>query len=49
MPFALVQDADLEYDPPSRVLLQPLLEGRADLVFGVRGFAGQTAFSAFGL
>jgi len=46
MPFALVQDADLEYDPrdyPS--LLEPLLEDRADVVFGVRGFAGQTAYS----
>ena len=46
MPFALVQDADLEYDPrdyPS--LLEPLREGRADVVYGVRGFAGQTAFS----
>src|SRR6202521_5864240 len=46
MPFALVQDADLEYDPRDyTVLMQPLLEGRADLVYGVRGFAGQTAFS----
>jgi dolichol-phosphate hexosyltransferase len=46
MPFALVQDADLEYDPRDYpALLQPLLEDRADLVYGVRGFAGQTAFS----
>src|SRR5256886_14018623 len=46
MPFARVQDADLEYDPRDYpTLLQPLVEGRADVVFGVRGFAGQTAFS----
>lgn len=46
MPFALVQDADLEYDPRDYPdLLEPLFEGRADAVYGVRGFAGQTAFS----
>src|SRR5437868_11073132 len=45
-PFALVQDADLEYDPRDYgELLKPLVEGRADAVYGVRGFAGQTAFS----
>ncbi len=46
MPYALVQDADLEYDPRDYPrLLEPLQEGRADAVYGTRGFAGQTAFS----
>jgi glycosyltransferase involved in cell wall biosynthesis len=45
-PFALVQDADLEYDPRDYpALLQPLLEGRADVVFGVRGFLSHSAYS----
>lgn len=46
MPFALVQDADLEYDPRDYPqLLEPLLLGRVDAVYGVRGFGGQSAYS----
>ncbi|MSR75391.1 MAG: glycosyltransferase family 2 protein [Planctomycetes bacterium] len=40
--IVLVQDADLEYDPSDYlVLLAPLLDGRADVVFGSR-FRGGT-------
>jgi glycosyltransferase involved in cell wall biosynthesis len=40
-PFIIVQDADLEYDPHdySRVL-EPLLDGRADMVYGSRFLGG---------
>jgi len=35
--FVVVQDADLEYDPSDYgVLLAPLLDGKADVVFGSR-------------
>jgi len=39
--FVIVQDADLEYDPSDYPkLLQPILEGRADVVYGSR-FSGR--------
>lgn len=41
--FVIVQDADLEYDPQEYgKLLQPILDGRADVVFGSRFAGGQT-------
>lgn len=45
-PITIIQDADLEYDPfEYPTIIHPILEGRADVVFGVRGFASQTAYS----
>jgi glycosyltransferase involved in cell wall biosynthesis len=40
--FVVVQDADLEYDPGEYgVLLEPLLDDRADVVFGSRFLSGR--------
>ena len=41
LPYVIVQDADLEYDPAEyRKLLQPALDGRADVVYGSRFIGG---------
>jgi len=41
--FLIIQDADLEYDPREyRLLVQPMLEGRADVVYGSRFRGGPT-------
>ncbi len=38
----IIQDADLEYDPEDyHALLEPLLSGKAQVVYGVRSFANQ--------
>ncbi len=40
-PYVIVQDADLEYDPKDyRHVLEPLVDGRADMVYGSRFLGG---------
>jgi glycosyltransferase involved in cell wall biosynthesis len=44
--LSAIFDADLEYDPADTVhLLEPLLAGRTNAVFGVRAFNGWTSYS----
>ena len=40
-PYVFVQDADLEYDPKDyAAMIPPLLDGRADMVYGSRFLSG---------
>jgi len=44
--YAAILDADLEYDANDlRRLLEPLLDGSAEVVFGTRGFDSHSSFS----
>jgi len=44
--YATIMDADLEYEPRNiAAILEPLLDGRTQAVFGVRGFQSHSAYS----
>jgi dolichol-phosphate hexosyltransferase len=43
--YSTIMDADLEYEPESiAALLEPVIEGRAEVVYGVRGFESHSAY-----
>src|SRR4029079_8249634 len=44
--YLIVCDADLEYSPEEiPLLIEPVLEGSAEVVYGIRSFGSHTAFS----
>jgi glycosyltransferase involved in cell wall biosynthesis len=44
--YSAIMDADLEYDPRDlRLLLEPLVAGRAQVVYGTRTFTSHSAYS----
>jgi len=46
LPYTAIMDADLEYHPSDLTpLLEPILAGEAEVVYGTRGFASHSAFS----
>ena len=47
--YVVIQDADLEYDPADYPrLLAPIITGEAQVVYGVRSFAGQKPLLRWG-
>ncbi|MCS6774653.1 MAG: glycosyltransferase family 2 protein, partial [Thermoflexales bacterium] len=47
--IVIIQDADLEYDPNDyRKLVQPIVEGKTKVVYGVRDLSSQRWYMALG-
>lgn len=47
--LVIIQDADLEYDPNDYPkLLEPIMSGKAQVVYGVRDLSGQKPFTRLG-